>query len=72
MDNKRYDRLRGLLHQVFYLNVNYNILLAFPPNENTPFVVVANDKRCYTGRFDPPKDTTQPNVTFFYSGVFFY
>jgi hypothetical protein len=50
--------------QVFYLNVNYNTLLAFPHNDNTPFVVVANDKRCYCGRFGPPKDTTQPCVTF--------
>jgi hypothetical protein len=49
---------------VFYLNVDYNILLSFPHNDNTPFVVVANDKRCYTGRFGPPKDTTQPCVTF--------
>jgi hypothetical protein len=50
--------------QVFYLNVDYNNLLSFSHNSNTPFIVVANGKRCYCGRFGPPKDTTQPCVTF--------
>jgi hypothetical protein len=49
---------------VIYLNVDYNNLLNFTHNSNTPFVVVANGKRCYTGCFGPPKDTTQPCVTF--------
>ena len=47
---------------VIYLNVDYNTLFAVPHNDNTPFVVVANNKRCYYGRFSPPKDTTQPHV----------
>jgi hypothetical protein len=44
--------------------VDYNTLLSFPHNDNTPFVVVANNKICYYGCFGPPKDTTQPHVVF--------
>jgi len=47
---------------VIYLNVDYNTLFSVPHNDNTPFVVVANEKRCYYGRFSPPQDTTQPHV----------
>jgi hypothetical protein len=47
---------------VIYLNVDYNNLLNFTHNSNTPFVVVANGKRCYSGCFGAPKDTTQPHV----------
>jgi hypothetical protein len=49
---------------VIYLNVDYNTLLNFTHNDNTPFVVVANNKICYSGCFGSPKDTTQPCVTF--------
>lgn len=47
---------------VIYLNVDYNNLLNFTHNNGTPFVVVANGKRCYNGCFVPPKDTTLPHV----------
>lgn len=47
---------------VIYLNVDYNTLFSVPHNNNTPFVVVANNKICYCGCFAPPKDTTQPHV----------
>jgi hypothetical protein len=43
---------------VICLNVNYNNLLNFTHNSNTPFVVVADNKICYSGCFGPPKDIT--------------
>ncbi len=49
---------------VIYLNVDYNSLLSVPHKDNTPFVVVANGKRCYYGKFSLPEDTTQPCVVF--------
>jgi len=49
---------------VICLNVDYKTLLNFPHNDNTPFVVVAGNKICYSGSFGPPKDTTNPYVIF--------
>lgn len=47
---------------VIYLNVDYKTLFSVPHKDNTPFVVVANNKRCYYGLFNQPQDTTQPHV----------
>jgi hypothetical protein len=49
---------------VIYLKTDYTTLLSFTHNNNTPFVVVANDKKIYAGCFGTPKDTTDPCVVF--------